>query len=98
MSQQDGNQLLLFNTWTVSECATCQCYRSLFSRKGSNFWRTKRDGSLVSLNPAQITNFWMGLPPEVRVDAVYERKSDSRIIFFTGERKVAFFVVKVYEP
>lgn len=81
----------------MSECVTCWCYRSLFTPKGSHFWRTKRDGSLVSLNPAQIKNFWIGLPPEARIDAVYERKSDSRIIFFTGEREVAFIIVKEYE-
>lgn len=43
---------------------------------------------MVSLNPAQITNFWMGLPPGTnKVDAVYERKSDSRIVFFIGEKQ-----------
>lgn len=57
-----------------------------FLDKGVQFWRTKRDGSLVSNYPARIQNFWMGLPPETnKVDAVYERKSDSRIIFFIGE-------------
>lgn len=56
-----------------------------FLDKGSQFWRTKRDGSLVSLKPAQIKNFWIGLPPEMKkIDAVYERRSDSRIIFFIG--------------
>ncbi|XP_061667161.1 matrix metalloproteinase-25 [Syngnathoides biaculeatus] len=59
----------------------------VFFFKGSNFWRTKRDGSLVSNNPAQIKNFWMGLPPGTnKIDAVYERKSDNRIIFFIGSQ------------
>lgn len=56
-------------------------------QKGAQFWRTQQDGSLVSLNPAQIKNFWMGLPEGInKIDAVYERKSDSRIIFFIGEK------------
>ncbi|XP_003961452.2 matrix metalloproteinase-25 [Takifugu rubripes] len=55
----------------------------VFFFKGAQFWRTKRDGSLVSNRPAQIQNFWMGLPPQTnKIDAVYERKSDSHIIFF----------------
>lgn len=54
-------------------------------KTGTHFWRTKRDGSLVSLSPAKIKNFWMGLPPDTdRIDAVYERRSDNRIIFFIG--------------
>lgn len=63
----------------------------VFFFKGAHFWRTKRDGSLVSLNPAQIKNFWIGLPPGTnRIDAVYERKSDSRIIFFIGSQYWVF--------
>lgn len=57
-----------------------------FFDKDAQFWRTKRDGSLVSNRPAQIQNFWMGLPPQTnKIDAVYERKSDSHIIFFIGK-------------
>ncbi|XP_061765818.1 matrix metalloproteinase-25 [Nerophis ophidion] len=63
----------------------------VFFFKGAFFWRTKRDGSLVSLNPAQIKNFWMGLPAGVnKIDAVYERKSDSSIIFFIGSQYWVF--------
>jgi hypothetical protein len=41
---------------------------------------------LNSLNPALINNFWMGLPADTsKIDAVYERRSDSSIIFFIGE-------------
>lgn len=53
---------------------------------GPYFWRVQRSGSLVSLNPALIRNFWIGLPPDTdKIDAVYERKTDSRIIFFIGQ-------------
>ncbi|XP_047232236.1 matrix metalloproteinase-25 [Girardinichthys multiradiatus] len=63
----------------------------VFFFRGSHFWRTKQDGSLVSLRPALITNFWMGLPTGTnKVDAVYERKSDSRIIFFIGSQYWVF--------
>uniref|UniRef100_A0A8C4DSL6 Matrix metallopeptidase 17 n=1 Tax=Dicentrarchus labrax TaxID=13489 RepID=A0A8C4DSL6_DICLA len=63
----------------------------VFFFKGAHFWRTKQDGSLVSLNPAQIKNFWIGLPPGTnKVDAVYERKSDSKIIFFIGSQYWVF--------
>ncbi|XP_061613080.1 matrix metalloproteinase-25 [Phyllopteryx taeniolatus] len=59
----------------------------VFFFKGANFWRTKRDGSLVSHNPAQIKNFWMGLPLGTnKIDAVYERKSDNSIVFFIGSQ------------
>lgn len=72
-----GSKMSIRSRWTVS------CSFSWIT--GEDFWRTKRDGSLVSLNPAKIKNFWIGLPPDTnRIDAVYERKSDSHIIFFIG--------------
>lgn len=40
----------------------------------------------MSLTPALIHNFWIGLPPETnQVDAVYERR-DGYIVFFVGKR------------
>lgn len=63
----------------------------VFFFKGPYFWRMQR-GSLVSLAPAQITKFWIGLPPDTnKIDAVYERKTDSHIIFFIGSE---FWVFK----
>ncbi|XP_044034698.1 matrix metalloproteinase-17 [Siniperca chuatsi] len=63
----------------------------VFFFKGAYFWRIKQDGSLVSLNPAQIKNFWIGLPPGTnKIDAVYERKSDNKIIFFIGSQYWVF--------
>lgn len=62
--------------------------KMLFSFKGSHFWRTKQDMSLVSPRPARTQNFWIGLPPGTnKIDAVYERKSDSRIVFFIGGKQ-----------
>ncbi|XP_039992199.1 matrix metalloproteinase-25 [Xiphias gladius] len=63
----------------------------VFFFKGAQFWRTQQDGSLLSLNPAQIKNFWIGLPPGTnKIDAVYERRSDSNIIFFIGSQYWVF--------
>ncbi|XDV45064.1 hypothetical protein PO909_013233, partial [Leuciscus waleckii] len=59
----------------------------VFFFKGPYFWRIQRSGSLVSFQPAHIKNFWIGLPPGTdKIDAVYERKKDSRIIFFIGSQ------------
>lgn len=53
---------------------------------GPYFWRMQQPGSLVSLTPALIRNFWIGLPPDTdKIDAVYERKTDNCIIFFIGQ-------------
>ncbi|KAK2866003.1 hypothetical protein Q7C36_002059 [Tachysurus vachellii] len=64
----------------------------VFFFKGPYFWRIERSGSLVSLSPALVKNFWFGLPPGTKkIDAVYERKTDSHIIFFIGSQ---FWVFK----
>uniref|UniRef100_A0A667WX95 Matrix metallopeptidase 25b n=1 Tax=Myripristis murdjan TaxID=586833 RepID=A0A667WX95_9TELE len=63
----------------------------VFFFKGAYFWRTRRDGSLISLRPAMTKIFWIGLPPGTnKIDAVYERKSDSSIIFFIGSQYWVF--------
>ncbi|KAG7492136.1 hypothetical protein MATL_G00011310 [Megalops atlanticus] len=63
----------------------------VFFFKGPYFWRIQRSGSLVSLSPALIQNFWIGLPPGTKkIDAVYERRSDSHIIFFIGNQYWVF--------
>ncbi|XP_061081267.1 matrix metalloproteinase-25 [Conger conger] len=63
----------------------------VFFFKGPYFWRIQQSGSLVSLSPALIWKFWNGLPREThRIDAVYERKGDSRIVFFIGDQYWVF--------
>ncbi|XP_016397152.1 matrix metalloproteinase-25-like isoform X1 [Sinocyclocheilus rhinocerous] len=58
--------------------------------RGPHFWRVHHSGSLISLTPALIHSFWMGLPPETaRVDAVYERR-DGHILFFIGNQYWVF--------
>lgn len=55
---------------------------------GKYFWRLTRNKHLVSLQPAQIHRFWRGLPLNLEsLDAVYERTSDHKIVFFKGESK-----------
>uniref|UniRef100_UPI0037E96A5C matrix metalloproteinase-25 n=1 Tax=Semicossyphus pulcher TaxID=241346 RepID=UPI0037E96A5C len=63
----------------------------VFFFRGENFWRIQQDRTLVSVKPAKIKNFWLGLPPGTnKVDAVYERRSDSAIIFFIGSQYWVF--------
>ncbi|KAL2077968.1 hypothetical protein ACEWY4_025653 [Coilia grayii] len=62
----------------------------VFFFKDKFFWRMQHTGSLLSLSPALIKNFWFGLPNDIKkVDAVYER-SDSNIIFFSGQNYWVF--------
>ncbi|XP_077775442.1 matrix metalloproteinase-17-like isoform X2 [Podarcis muralis] len=53
--------------------------------RGQYFWRLTQGRHLTSLRPALISGFWRGLPSTLRkVDAVYERHIDHRILFFSG--------------
>lgn len=57
----------------------------VFFFRGRYFWRVQATRQLVSLNPAHLDRFWLGLPPDLpRVDAVYERANDSKIVFIAG--------------
>uniref|UniRef100_A0A8C8S1P9 Peptidase metallopeptidase domain-containing protein n=1 Tax=Pelusios castaneus TaxID=367368 RepID=A0A8C8S1P9_9SAUR len=59
----------------------------VFFFKKKHFWRMQLTRNLVSLEPAQIHRFWIGLPTDFpAIDAVYERSNDSKIIFFIGQR------------
>ncbi|KAJ8399967.1 hypothetical protein AAFF_G00406970 [Aldrovandia affinis] len=65
-------------------------YDAVANIRGEVF-SSRRSGSLVSLFPALIRKFWIGLPPGlIKIDAVYERKSDSHIIFFIGNQYWVF--------
>ncbi|XP_006874144.1 PREDICTED: matrix metalloproteinase-17 [Chrysochloris asiatica] len=71
--------------------AVAQIRGEAFFFKGKYFWRLTRDRHLVSLRPAQMHRFWRGLPLHLdSVDAVYERTSDHKIVFFKGDRYWVF--------
>ena len=45
-----------------------------------------------------ISHYFAGFPPEIkRVDAVYERKSDHKIMFFTGNQFWLFSANQYYD-
>uniref|UniRef100_K7FWH5 Peptidase M10 metallopeptidase domain-containing protein n=1 Tax=Pelodiscus sinensis TaxID=13735 RepID=K7FWH5_PELSI len=53
---------------------------------GQYFWRLSHGRHLTSLRPALSAAFWRGLPRSLgQVDAAYERHTDHRILFFSGE-------------
>ncbi|XP_044293597.1 matrix metalloproteinase-17-like isoform X1 [Varanus komodoensis] len=65
--------------------AIAQIRGETFFFKGRYFWRQSQERHLISLRPALITGFWRGLPSTLsKVDAVYERPTDHRILFFSG--------------
>ncbi|KAJ1126074.1 hypothetical protein NDU88_004487 [Pleurodeles waltl] len=70
----------------------------IFFFKKHYFWRMQPSRNLVSLNPANVGQFWHGLPGDFeRIDAVYERANDSKIVFFIGTNYWVFKDTKV-EP
>ncbi|XP_025031865.1 matrix metalloproteinase-17 [Python bivittatus] len=65
--------------------AVAQIRGETFFFKDEYFWRLSQGRHLTSPQPALITHFWRGFPSTLRkVDAVYERPADHRILFFSG--------------
>ncbi|KAM8961366.1 matrix metalloproteinase-25 [Pelodytes ibericus] len=68
----------------------------VFFFKNKFFWRVQASGQLISLSPAHLSRFWLGLPHDLpRIDAVYERTNDSRIVFISGDLYWVFQDTKV---
>ena len=55
---------------------------------------------IIQGKPTEIHSFWYGFPTSAdHVDAVYERKTDGKIIFFIGmyyEKRISFFEVYLW--
>lgn len=65
--------------------AITQLRGDIFFFKGRHFWRLLRGLKLEAPEGMPIRDFWSGLPDDLqKVDAVYERSQDSKIIFLTG--------------
>uniref|UniRef100_A0A8C4VK91 Peptidase metallopeptidase domain-containing protein n=1 Tax=Gopherus evgoodei TaxID=1825980 RepID=A0A8C4VK91_9SAUR len=65
--------------------AVAQIRGETFFFKGQYFWRLTHGRHLTSLRPALSAAFWRGLPRSLgKVDTVYERHTDHRILFFSG--------------
>lgn len=62
------------------------CSHLPFHHPGKYIWRLTWVRYLVSLQPAQMHCIWRGLPLHLdSEDAMYERTSDHKIVFFKGE-------------
>lgn len=60
--------------------------REVFIFKGKYFWRFNRH-KIRKGYPVRIDLFWYNLPTNLqRIDAVYERPRDSKIVFFSGNK------------
>ncbi|KAJ8963671.1 hypothetical protein NQ314_005462 [Rhamnusium bicolor] len=77
------------DTCDTSYDAVAVIRREVFIFKDAYFWRIGEDG-LMPNYPAEIRRLWHGLPHNLtHVDAVYER-TDSRIVFFIGDKYYVF--------
>lgn len=60
--------------------------REVFVFKGNYFWRLHSNRTLRPGYPVSIDRFWYDLPPNIsKIDALYERPSDTKIVFFAGK-------------
>lgn len=74
------------NTCDTSYDAISSIRNEIFIFKDRYFWRLD-DGGLRQDYPVEIDRFWYNLPASTkRVDALYERPKDQRIIFFIGKQ------------
>ncbi|XP_055935789.1 matrix metalloproteinase-2-like [Argiope bruennichi] len=61
--------------------------REAFIFKGRHFWRMDMNRTVKAGYPVLIERFWHTLPIDIeKVDAVYERPIDTKIVFFTGKK------------
>ncbi|KFM60930.1 Matrix metalloproteinase-17, partial [Stegodyphus mimosarum] len=72
--------------------------REVFVFKGKHFWRLDTNRTLRAGYPVSINRFWYDLPSDIkRIDALYERPTDTKIVFFSGKQYWLFSANRV-EP
>uniref|UniRef100_T1J720 Peptidase metallopeptidase domain-containing protein n=1 Tax=Strigamia maritima TaxID=126957 RepID=T1J720_STRMM len=85
------------NTCETSYDAVSMIRGELFIFKGKYFWRLD-DRGVQPGYPAEIKRFWYHLPNDIkRIDAVYERPRDKKIIIFIG-KQYWLFNANIPEP
>jgi YHS domain-containing protein len=67
-----------------------------FVFKGKYFWRLNPNKVLERTTASEVKNFWLDLPAHFdKIDAVYERPKDSKIVFFIGRQ---YWVFSSHKP
>lgn len=62
------------------------CWISLFLSALQWVWRKDRNG-ITPDSPVEMGQIWYGFPHDIqKIDAVYERPGDKKIMFFKGRR------------
>ncbi|CAG2162260.1 unnamed protein product [Oppiella nova] len=63
------------------------------------FWWLQENRDINRAEPTEITHYWPHLPKDlVKVDAVYERHKDAKIVFFIGKEYYVFNNQNHLEP
>jgi hypothetical protein len=63
----------------------------VFVFKGKYFWRLNENKNLERTYPTEINHFWYKFPQNLeKIDAVYERPLDRKIVFFIGNQYWVF--------
>ncbi|XP_054168178.1 collagenase 3-like [Oppia nitens] len=84
------------NACDMSIDAIATIRSDIFVFKDKFFWWLKPNRSMTSAKPIEIYRYWTDLPKDLkRVDAVYERLTDSKIVFFIGKQIWVFSQTRV---
>jgi hypothetical protein len=74
------------NACNTSFDAIASIRKDIFIFKGKYFWWLRDNRTLVRFQPLEVYSYWKDLPQNIeRIDAVYERQSDKKIVFFIGK-------------
>ncbi|CAG2121247.1 unnamed protein product, partial [Medioppia subpectinata] len=79
------------NPCNMSIDAIASIRREIFVFKSKYFWWLKPDRSIDRAEPTEIIHYWPELPKSLtKVDAVFERPKDAKIVFFIDKRIYVF--------